>query len=464
MKARHLQRNPHVGDTNLEPPPAPAPASGTRRLDSIDLLRGLIMVIMALDHVRDYWHHDSLVARDPAFGLGAVNPVNLDEASGWLFMTRWVTHFCAPTFVFLAGTGAFLYGSRGRTRVQLAWFLVSRGLWLMVADMTLSRLGWAFYLWGPNDHGVWELGGGIIWVIGAAMVLMAVLVWLPTSAVASFGVAVIALHNLLDTKKAADLHLQAWVWGVLHSGWGEVVKGDTFSVTFGAVYGLLPCLGIMAAGYGLGAFYLLEAPVRRRQLIGLGLMLTVLFVALRYSNLYGDPTPPRPSPSPAVGMGVGAGSAAVGPNPSVPGPWSVREPWYFTVFSFLNCQKYPASLLFTLMTLGPGITLLGLFEWARGPVARFFVVFGRVPLFFYLLHVPLIHGLAVGLDYLRFGWSPMATDGCWTIAGKQVPPDYGVSLPVVYLVWVAVVLLLYPLCWWFAGVKQRYRWAWLSYL
>jgi hypothetical protein len=183
--------------------------------------------------------------------------------------------------------------------------------------------------------------------------------------------------------------------------------------------------------------------VRRRQLLGLGLALTALFVVLRLGNLYGDPVPPQPS---------------------LPGPWSPREPWYSTVFSFLNCQKYPASLFFTLMTLGPAITLLGLFEWARGPVARFFVVFGRVPFFFYLLHVPLIHGLAVGLDYLRFGWSPLARDGCWSVAGSRPPPDYGVSLPVVYVVWAAVVLLLYPLCRWFAGVKQRHRWFWLSYL
>jgi uncharacterized membrane protein len=431
-----------VGDTTLEPQPAAAPAGATRRLDSIDLLRGLIMVIMALDHVRDYWHHDSIVSRDPAWGIGPIDPVNLDETNGWLFLTRWVTHYCAPTFVFLAGTGAFLYGSRGRSRVQLAWFLLSRGLWLMLADMTLSRLGWAFQLWSPDAQGNWAFGGGIIWVIGAAMVLLAVLVFLPTAAVAAFGVAVIAFHNLLDGKSAADLHpdLPQWVWAILHDPrGGEVVTG----VTFATGYGLLPCLGIMAAGYGLGALYLLEPGVRPRQLLGLGLMLITVFAVLRFSNFYGDPPAPKPS---------------------LPGPWSQREPWYFTIFSFLNCQKYPASLLFALLTLGPGITLLGLFEWAKGRVARFFVVFGRVPLFFYLLHVPLIHGLAVGLDYLRFGWSPLARDGCWSVAGNQPPPDYGVSLPVVYLVWVAVVLLLYPLCWWFAGVKQRHRWVWLSYL
>jgi uncharacterized membrane protein len=418
------------------------PTGGSHRLDSIDLMRGLIMVIMALDHVRDYWHHDSLVPKDPTSAgvMEPINPVNLNETSGVLFLTRWVTHFCAPTFVFLAGTGAFLYGSRGRSRAALAGFLLTRGLWLVLLDLTLVRLGWAFHLWGPNEKGVWEFGGGIIFVIGAAMVLLSGLVFLPTVAVAAFGVVVIACHNLLDGKTAADLHLPAWVWGVLHDPrGGEVVPG----VTFGVGYGLLPCLGIMAAGYGFGMLYLSPPAVRRWRLLALGLVLTALFVVLRRINLYGDP----PSP-----------------NPSTPGPWSVRQPWYFTVFSFLNCQKYPASLLFTLMTLGPSITLLGLFEWARGPVARFFVVFGRVPLFFYLLHVPLIHGLIVGLDYLRYGWSPQAADGCWSVASRHPPSDYGVNLAVAYLVWVGVVLALYPLCLWFAGVKQRHRSVWLSYL
>ena len=212
----------------------------------------------------------------------------------------------------------------------------------MLVDLTLVRLGWAFHLWTPDKAGVWALNGGIIWVIGACMVLMSVLVFLPTSAVATFGVALIAFHNLLDTKTAEDLHLYKWIWGVLHSGEGEVAKGEAFSVNFGVGYGLLPCVGMMAAGYGFGALYLLEPGVRRRQLLGLGLALTVLFVVLRFSNLYGDPT---------------------SSTPSGPGPWSVREPWYFTVFSFLNCQKYPASLMYMLMTLGPTITLLGLFEW-----------------------------------------------------------------------------------------------------
>lgn len=432
-----LERQPLTASAAL---PA-RPQTGSRRLDSIDLMRGLVMVVMALDHVRDFWHHDSLVPRDPTSptGVAPVDPVNLDETNGWLFLTRWVTHFCAPTFVFLAGTGGFLQGARGRNRAGLALFLLTRGLWLMFLDLTLSRLGWAFYLWAPDANGVWAFGGGIIWVIGAAMVLLSGLVFLPTSAVATVGVAAVAFHNLLDGKTAAELHLPPVIWGVLHCGGGPITE----KVAFGTGYGLLPCFGIMAAGYGFGSFYLLEPRVRRRQLLGLGLTLTALFVVLRASNLYGDPQ---------------------GVNLSTPGPWALRGSWDSTVYSFVNCQKYPMSLLFTLMTLGPAVTLLALFEWAKGPVARFFVVFGRVPLLFYLLHVPLIHGLIVGLDFLRYRWSPQATDGCWSVAGQGPPADYGVSLPVVYLVWVGVVLMLYPVCRWFAGVKQRYRTVWLSYL
>ncbi len=438
---------------------APAAAAGSRRLPAIDLVRGLVMVIMALDHVRDYWYHDSLVARDPSspLGLDPIDPVNLDQTTGVLFLTRWITHFCVPTFVFLAGTGAFLHGVRCHRRAELAWFLLSRGLWLIVVDLTLVRLGWAFnFEYRTTIHGetVWALGGGIIFVIGAAMVLLSPLVFLPTSAVTIFGIAVIAFHNLLDGTSAAALHMPQWLWGILHDPHGgEIVPG----VTFATGYGLLPCLGIMAAGYGFGAFYLLAPDARARQLLGLGLAVITLFVLLRLANVYGDP---------------------VNKDPAAAGPWSVRASWDFTIYSFLNCQKYPASLLYILMMLGPVITLLGVLEWISlrgalagvsrlnepGPVTRFFVVFGRVPLFFYLLHVPLIHGLAVGVDYLRFGRSPLATDGCWNVAKSNPPDGYGVGLPMVYLVWIAVVLLLYPLCRWFAGVKQRHKAAWLSYL
>jgi uncharacterized membrane protein len=255
---------------------------------------------------------------------------------------------------------------------------------------------------------------------------------------------------LLDGKTVVDLNEAPWggLWSILHDPQGGAIAPG---VTFGTPYGLLPCLGIMAAGYGFGAFYQLEPSVRRKQILGLGLMLIAAFILIRYSNFYGDPTTVNPATKEV--------------EKALPGPWSPRESWYFTIFSFLNCQKYPASLLYTLMTLGPSITFLGLFESAKGPVTRFFVVFGRVPLFFYLLHIPLIHGIGVGIDYLRYGWSPLANDGCWSIAGnKSTPADYGVSLPVAYLIWVGVILLLYPLCWWFARIKERSRSPWLSYL
>jgi uncharacterized membrane protein len=427
----------------VEAAPPQAPSTGSRRLPAIDLVRGLVMVIMALDHVRDYWHRDSIVSRDLALGLDPINPVNLDQTNGWLFLTRWVTHFCVPTFVFLAGTGAFLYRGRGRSKGALAWFLLTRGMWLMLVDLTLVRLGWVFnfdYRTTLHGESVWMFGGGIIWVIGANMVLLAPLVFLPTSAVAVCGIAIVAFHNLLDGKTAGDLYLPQWLWGMLHDPrGGAIVPG----VVFATPYGVLPCLGIMAAGYSFGAFYRLEPGERRRQIIGLGLAITALFVVLRLANSYGDPA---------------------NKNSAMPGPWSVRGSWEFTVFSFLNCQKYPASLLYTLMMLGPAITLLGLLEGADGRIARFFVIFGRVPLFFYLLHMPLIHGLAVGFDYLRFGWSPLASDGSWGVAKVAVPENYGWNLAVVYVGWVGVVLLMYPLCYWFAGVKQRHRSAWLSYL
>jgi uncharacterized membrane protein len=415
--------------------------SGRVRLDSIDLVRGVVMVIMALDHVRDYFHA-------ACFPPLSTDPVDLSKTNAALFLTRWVTHFCAPTFVFLAGTGAFLSGTRGKSKGELSWFLLSRGLWLVILEVTLVRLGWSF-----NFDYAKEFGGGVIWAIGWSMVLMAGLVFLPTSAVALFGVSVVAFHNLLDGKTADEVGLADWLWKILHSpgSFPMIPRIELGSLTvpeiqFGTGYSLLPWLGVMASGYAFGALFLLDREVRRRQLVALGIGLTLLFVALRFSNYYGDqPTNPD--------------------NPAGPGAWSKHENVLFTLFSFVNCHKYPPSLLFLLMTLGPAITALGLFDWEVGAVGRFFVTFGRVPLFYYLLHIPLIHGLVVGLDYLRYGWSPFAHHAPWpAFQPGETPADYGYSLPVVYGVWVSVVLMLYPLCRWFAGVKRRYKAAWLSYL
>jgi uncharacterized membrane protein len=400
-----------------------------RRLDSIDMLRGLVMVIMALDHVRDYFSH-SLYTNPP------INPTDVDQTTLPLFLTRWVTHYCAPTFVFLAGTGAFLAGTRGKTKKQLSWFLLTRGLWLVLLDLIVFRFLWTFNLDCAHPF------GGVIWVIGWSMAVLSMLVFLPTSAVAVFGIALIGYHNLLDGKNAAAVGLPEWLWMILHNP-GQVTVVSSFDlagftipeVQFITAYSLLPWLGVLTTGYAFGAIFLLDRPVRRKQLLGLGLALTLLFVGFRWANNFGDPQ-----------------------------PWFIPKDPSFTVLSFLNCTKYPPSLLFVLMTLGPSITALALFDREWSPLGKFFIVFGRVPLFYYLLHIPLIHGLMVAVDYARYGQSPYSNEGPWSLQIDKVPPDYGVDLLTVYLIWIGVVLFLFPLCWWFAGVKQRRRDGWLSYL
>jgi uncharacterized membrane protein len=417
-----------------------AVAPGARsRLDSIDLLRGLVMVIMALDHVRDYFHGDSF----------RIDPVNLRDTNLALFFTRWITHFCAPTFVFLAGTGAFLFGTRGRTTRALSWFLCTRGSWLVVFEATFVRLCWNFHL----DYSK-EFGGGVFWAIGWSMVVMSALVFLPTRVVALLGLTLVACHNLLDGLTAEQFGLPKFLWMVLHSPDRlKIFAGGTFGsvvippIHFVTGYSLLPWLGVMALGYGFGPLFLLDRPHRRRRLLIIGLLFCVLFVVLRATNVYGDLLP--------------TGSTAN--RGKIPGPWQYQESLSFTALSFLNCHKYPPSLLFVLMTLGPALIALAVFDREQGSIGRFFVTYGRVPLFYYMLHIPLIHGLMVAMDYARYGFSPYAAEAPWTIGALKLPEGYGYSLPVVYLVWASVVLLLYPLCHWFAGVKQRNRSAWLSY-
>ncbi len=427
--------------SELSKPPQPVNRS---RLDNIDLLRGLIMVIMALDHTRGYFSN-----------AGVINPVDLDKTNAFLFLTRWITHYCAPNFVFLAGTGAYLAGSRGMSRPALSWFLFSRGLWLVILDLTLVHFGWDFTFDFRHPYQgqlIWFINGGIIWNIGFDMVILSVLCFLPTSAVAALGVAIVAFHNLFDNISVAHVHnlfentLAADV-GWLGSIWGFSHSGEPWKpfpdVSFQSPYGLLPCLGIMCCGYGLGALMTLPREIRRPQLIALGVTLILLFIGLRYSNLYGD---------------------KLSQVANVPGPWSYRNvpgtdqfSWTYTILSFLNCQKYPASLLYTLMTVGPGVLFLGLLDTEAGPLGRFFIIFGRVPLFYYLLHIPLIHGLAELWSIYRYGKEN------WQM--NVHPEGWGFDLPIVYAIWIGVILILYPLCYVFAGVKSRHRnVAWLSYL
>ncbi len=412
--------------------PGPVPPK-PERLESVDLVRGLVMLLMALDHVRDYWSDRLLM-----------DPTDLDTTTAGIFLTRWATHYCAPTFIFLAGTSAFLAGTRGKSKGELSWFLFTRGLWLAFFEVTVNRALWMF------NYDFQHHGAGVFWAIGWAMVALSLLVYLPTPAVALTGVALVALHNLLDGVRAEHLGLPEWLWIVLHQpGDGSVAHApgrlwDVLhspghvpgrdDVTFGTGYCLIPWTGVMAAGYGFGPLLQLPRARRRRLVFLLGAGVTLAFVLLRAWNRYGDPRPWQPQSSPL-----------------------------WTVLSFLNCTKYPASLLYLLMTLGPALLALAVFDRPLGPVGRRVVVFGRVPFFFYVLHIPLIHGGAVLCDLVRFGWSPLANNGPW-FRPEDIPPGYGVGLPTVYLVWVGVVLILYPPCRWFAGLKRRSSSRWLSYV
>jgi uncharacterized membrane protein len=370
------------------------------RLAAVDLLRGIVMVVMTLDHVRDFFSSVRFEATD------------LDQTTAALFLTRWVTHFCAPTFVLLAGVSAFLAGKKRRSTAELSRFLVTRGLWLVVLELTVVRVGWFF------DLDFTRFALQVIWAIGMSMVVLAALVFLPTAAVAVFGVGMIATHNLLDGVRPERFGDLAWLWYVLHVPHLPVI------------YPLIPWIGVMAAGYGLGALLSREVAERRRLLLLIGVGMTLAFVVLRAVNRYGDPS-----------------------------PWSTQASAGFTLLSFLNTTKYPPSLLFLLMTLGPAIAALPVLERRTGPVARFFLVFGRVPLFYYVLHLYLIHALAIAVAAMT-----NASAGALFTIFAAFPPEHGFGLPVVYLVWVVVVATLYAPSRWFAGVKARRRDVWLSYL
>ena len=373
------------------------------RLSSIDLLRGLIIALMALDHVRGFF-------TDFQF-----DPTDLTRTTAPLFLTRWITHFCAPGFFFLAGVGACLSRAQRKTAADVAKFLLTRGLFLVVLDNTLVMYGWFFSLQYPFGVGV-----NVIAALGLSMVALAGLVFLPRPVIAGFGIGMIALHNLLDGIKPDGLGRLAPLWWTLHDhGFFEVNGLEAF-----VVYPLIPWIGVMAAGYAFGGLLLREPGNRRRILLSLGLACTVLFVLLRAINQYGDPR-----------------------------PWQQQPSVLLTVLSFLDTTKYPPSLLFLLMTLGPAVAALAWFDRPEGPFSRFLMTFGRVPLFFYVLHIYIIHlaALAVGPAY---GFNP----------NGSLPQGYGLSLPAVYGVWALVVLAHYPLCRWFAELKRRRQASWLSYL
>jgi uncharacterized membrane protein len=365
------------------------------RIGSVDTLRGLVMVIMALDHTRNF------------FSTTGFNPRAVTDPL--LFLTRWVTHFCAPTFILLAGLSAFLYG-RGKSLGELSRFLLVRGLWLILIDLTLIKFGWRFEL------DLYRLSAGVIFVIGASMVALSALIWLPRWVIASLALLMIAGHNLLDNVRAEDLGEASGAWHVLHEP-GLVPLGD--SVTLYILYPLVPWIGVMASGYLLGPVIQLEQGKRQRILLAVGAAITVGFLVLRVTNVYGDPT-----------------------------PWTPQDTSLSTILSFFNCEKYPPSLLYLMMTLGTALILLALFEHVRGALASFLATFGRVPFFYYVVHIYLIHALAVVTAF--------------TITGAlATTPEINFSLTGVYIVWLMVVVLLYPICRWFSKLKEKNSgWWW----
>ena len=390
----------------------PVPA-GPRpeRLRGPDILRGTVILLMVIDHVRWFLSEARFDPTDPAL------------TTPGLFFTRWITHFCAPVFMLLAGAGARLSLGRGRTRPALARYLLTRGLWLLLLELTVARLGWQFNL----DYGY--TGLLVFWALGWSMIALAGLVLLPRPVIAAVAFGMILGHNLLDAIEPAAWGRFAWAWTVLHAP-GEVTPAH--GVTLFVLYPLVPWIGVMAAGYLFGE--LLERPAGRRTrvLVRLGVGLTLLFAGLRLLNGYGDPE-----------------------------PWSPQAAWWRTGLSFLDTTKYPASLLFLLMTLGPAIAVLPWLERLRGPAAEAVRTLGRVPLFFWLLHVPLIHLVALALSVARYGEVIP-----WLLRNPPtpLPEGYGYGLPVVYLVTAAVALALYPVCVRFARLKQRRRDPWLDYL
>jgi uncharacterized membrane protein len=396
-------RIPQAGRTTVTKPEVPAER---RRLDHIDLLRGLVMVIMVLDHVRDY------------FTEVRFDPTDLSRTDLALFATRWITHFCAPVFVFLAGASAWIAGTR-RTRGQLALFLLSRGLWLILVEVTVISFGWYFST-------LWPMGARaqVIWVIGASMVVLAGLIHLPRAAVAAFGLALVLGHNLLDGVGPAASGPFAPLWHVLH------VPGPLGIMPVFVTYPLVPWAGVMALGYVAGPAVFSQDAGARSRIAWAGMLIVLGFVMLRTLNGYGDPSPRLDDGNPAL-----------------------------LAMSFLNVSKYPPSLLYVLMTLGPALGALALLHRAKGSVADIFVTFGRVPFFFYVTHLYVVHALAVAAGVAQgFPGSAIRT------VYRLLPDGYGFGLPVVYLVWLCVVVALYPVCRRYAALKARSRAWWLSYL
>jgi uncharacterized membrane protein len=386
------------------------------RIYAIDVLRGLVMVIMALDHTRDFFHAEAFT-RDP-----------LDPATTNLlmFFTRFITHYCAPVFILLAGTSIYLQSLR-KSKAELSAFLFKRGLWLILVEFILITFAWTF----DFSYSIFILQ--VIWAIGICMVLMGVIIRLPYAVILMAGFMIVLGHNILDFIPATH---QGFWWDLLRNGnfaFHQILPGHQITI----IYPFLPWLGLMMLGYCLGKIYEPKAdPAFRKKLLlysGAGLIL--LFIVLRYINVYGDPV-----------------------------AWSVQSNTTSTIFSFLNVHKYPPSLLFICITIGPALIFLALFETTQNKITRIISVYGKVPFFYYILHFYILHTLCMILFLTR---GHTFNEGMQEAAGipfRFLIPGEGYSIGIVYLIWILMVIALYPLCKWFSDMKRKHRHWWLSYL
>jgi uncharacterized membrane protein len=377
------------------------------------------MVLMALDHVRDFIH----------LGAMSFQPEDLARTTPALFLTRWVTHVCAPAFVFLAGVAAQRKLRRDASASGLSQYLLTRGMWLIVVELTLVRFAMNFRF-GAQDP--WLLL--VLFALGLSMVALAPLVYLPPWVVGAAGVAILALHNLLDPVRASDLGAFSPLWLILHQQGAFALLGHVVVVA----YPVLPWIGLMAVGFAAGVLYDLEPSRRRRVLAWTGSALTLAFLVVRAWNGYGDPQ-----------------------------PWSPQPTATLTVLSFLRATKYPPSLIFLLMTMGPVLLALAWFERRPPGTLHPLVVIGRVPLFYYVAHFLLAHLVASSMVWLRYGDASLAfLAGPFPSMGGErdaFPPDFGWPLWVVYAVWIGVVLAMYPLCRAYGRLKHERRRWWLAY-
>jgi uncharacterized membrane protein len=387
------------------------------RIYSIDVLRGAVMVVMALDHVRDFFHYTA----------STDSPTNMATTTTALFLTRWITHFCAPTFLFLAGISAYLMAQKKTVR-QLSFFLIKRGFWLVLVEIAIVALAWTY---NPFYNLIILQ---VIWAIGLSMIILGCIIWLPSNVILLAGLMIIGLHNNLDYIEASRHGQVNILWELAHHGYFKPVRLSANHL-FVIVYAFLPWTGIMFTGYGLGQIFVsgFYAKERRRILFGMGAFFILLFICFRYINQYGDPA-----------------------------PWHTQKNTLFTLLSFINLSKYPPSFDYITMTLGAALIMLGFLDRISKNSFSFLRVFGSVPFFFYVLHLYMIHAITVIVFFIQ-GYPRK------DIAPQHSPfffrPDhFGFHLPGVFLIWALVILILYPLCKWYYKYKTTHSQWWLSYL